>query len=98
MKPVVKNRWSDPAIGKNDVYVGRPGKWGNPFKIGRDGDRAEVMAKYRKWIVKQKKLLASIHELHGKNLVCWCWPKECHAEVLLELARKSAAETRKGTA
>jgi hypothetical protein len=34
------------------VYVGRPGKWGNPFVIGRDGSRDEVIAKYRAWIVR----------------------------------------------
>lgn len=35
------------------VYIGRPNKWGNPFVIGRDGSRAEVIAKYRAWIVTQ---------------------------------------------
>ena len=29
------------------VYIGRPSKWGNPFVIGRDGARADVIAKYR---------------------------------------------------
>jgi len=28
------------------VYVGRPSKWSNPFVIGRDGSRDEVIAKY----------------------------------------------------
>jgi len=32
------------------IYVGRPSKWGNPFVIGRDGSRDEVIAKYRAWI------------------------------------------------
>jgi hypothetical protein len=36
----------------SDVYVGRPSKWGNPFVIGRDGSREEVIAKYRAWIVR----------------------------------------------
>ena len=31
------------------VYIGRTGKWGNPFVIGRGGTRAEVIAKYRNW-------------------------------------------------
>ncbi|MDQ5843653.1 MAG: DUF4326 domain-containing protein [Thermoproteota archaeon] len=26
-----------------DVYIGRPSKWGNPFKIGKDGSREEVI-------------------------------------------------------
>ena len=33
-----------------DVYIGRPGPWGNPFEIGTDGTREEVIAKYEEWI------------------------------------------------
>jgi Domain of unknown function (DUF4326) len=67
------------------VYVGRPSKWGNPFVLGRDGSRDDVIAKYRAWIVRQPALMAALHELHGKDLV-WCSPERCHAEVLVELA------------
>jgi hypothetical protein len=71
------------------VYVGRPSKWGNPFAIGRDGTRDEVIAKYRAWIVRQPSLIAALHdELRGKNLVYWCAPQRCHAEVLIELANR----------
>jgi hypothetical protein len=70
----------------NRVYVGRPSKWGNPFVIGRDGARHEVIAKYRAWIVRQPALMAALGELRGKDLVCWCAPERCHAEVLIELA------------
>src|SRR6202049_172775 len=76
-----------PAIDR--VYVGRPSKWGNPFAIGRDGSRDQVIAKYRAWIVRQPALMAALHELRGKNLVCWCAPEGCHADVLIELATKS---------
>jgi hypothetical protein len=68
------------------VYVGRPSKWGNPFVIGRDGSRGEVIAKYRTWIVQQRALMSVLHELRGKDLVCWCAPERCHADVLTELA------------
>jgi hypothetical protein len=43
---------------------------GQPFVIGRDGSRDEVIAKYRAWIVQQPALMAALHELRGKNLVC----------------------------
>lgn len=36
----------------------------------------------------------SILELKGKDLVCWCAPKPCHADVLLELANADHSETR----
>ena len=69
-----------------DVYIGRPGKWGNPFVIGRDGDRQEVLRKYREWIVRQPDMLAALPELRGKTLGCWCKPEACHGDVLAELA------------
>ena len=70
------------------VYVGRPTKWGNPFVIGRDGMREAVIAKYRAWIARQPALMAALPELRGKDLVCWCAPERCHAEVLIELANR----------
>lgn len=34
-------------------------------------------------------ILASLNELRGKNLACWCRPgAPCHADVLLELANR----------
>ncbi len=68
------------------VYVGRPSKWGNPFVLGRDGSRSEVIAQYRVWVIEQPDLMASLDELRGRNLVCWCAPQACHADVLIELA------------
>jgi hypothetical protein len=47
-----------------------------------------VIAKYRAWIVRQPALLAVLHELRGKDLVCWCAPEGCYADVLLELANR----------
>jgi hypothetical protein len=55
---------------------------------GRDGSRAEVIAKYRAWIVQQPAIMAALPELLGKNLVCWCTSERCHAEVLIELASR----------
>lgn len=75
-----------PAPGR--VYIGRPGKWGNPFVIGRDGSRAEVIAKYRAWLASQPELLDALDELRGKDLVCWCAPQACHGDVLIELANR----------
>lgn len=68
-----------------DVYIGRPSKWGNPFEVGIDGTRSECIAKYREWIKKQPELMASLPELSGKVLGCWCKPSACHGDVLVEL-------------
>lgn len=72
-----------------DTYIGRPTKWGNPFTIGKDGTREEVIQKYREWIVTQPRLMASVHELKGKTIACWCAPQPCHGDVLAELAERS---------
>jgi hypothetical protein len=67
------------------VYVGRPSKWGNPFVLGRDGSRDEVIAKYRAWIVTQPALMSALQELRGNDLIC-CAPEACHADVLKHFA------------
>lgn len=72
-----------------DVYIGRGSKWGNPYKIGIDGTRSEVIEKYREYILNNKELLDDLHELKGKILGCWCYPKRCHGEVLIELIEQS---------
>lgn len=74
------------GCGPGHVYIGRPSKWGNPFVIGRDGNRDEVVAKYRAWIQTQPELLAAVGELRGKTLVCFCHPRLCHGGVLADLA------------
>lgn len=72
------------------VYVGRPTKWGNPYEIGKDGTREEVIQKYRAFVEELRHtsdlFIADLQELKGKDLVCYCVPKACHAEILLELA------------
>lgn len=65
-----------------DIYIGRPSKWGNPFKSGRDGTREEVIEKYAEYLSQNEYLLSCLHELKGKTLGCWCAPKACHGDVL----------------
>lgn len=69
-----------------DVYIGRPSKWGNPYIIGRDGNRREVLKKYRSFLESSDALQADLHELRGKTLGCWCSPAPCHGDILMELA------------
>lgn len=69
------------------VYIGRPSKWGNPFVIGRDGDRLEVISQYRQFLWRNDRLLADLHELVGRKLVCHCAPMPCHGDVLWKAAK-----------
>ncbi|MFD5234315.1 DUF4326 domain-containing protein [Streptomyces qaidamensis] len=90
-------RQGDPAFA-DVVYVGRPmfqGGWrlhghvlANPFKVGKHGDAAAVIEKYRAWLAERPKLVArELPKLRGRRLGCWCGPEQpCHARVLAELA------------
>lgn len=78
-----------------DIYIGRPTKWGNPYSHKPSGTlasyvvatRDEAIDAYRKWITEGegKHLLNDLHELKDKTLGCWCKPKSCHGDVLIEL-------------
>ena len=70
-----------------DVYIGRPSPFGNPFVIGRDGDRTAVILRYRTWLLAQPALVERVRrELAGKVLGCWCAPLPCHGDVLVDVA------------
>ena len=71
-----------------DVYIGRGSKWGNPFKIGVDGDRKTVINLYREWIIHQP-VFNDIKELRGKTLGCFCHPLPCHGDVLVEFLERN---------
>jgi Domain of unknown function (DUF4326) len=77
--------WRLPA---HAVSVTRPGRWGNPFAIGKDRDRAHVLRLFetyaRERLAQEPSWLAP---LRGKDLACWCHEGEaCHAAILLQLA------------
>ena len=81
-----------------DVYIGRYNtnvkggldpKWGNPFVIGKDGDRGQVIEKYEKWLLSKPLLVEKAKsELKGKVLGCWCSPQNCHGDVLARIANE----------
>lgn len=81
-----------------DVYIGRGSKWGNPFRIGIDGTRDEVIDLYEQWLLDQPHLIAALGELTGKTLGCWCAPHDCHGEVLAPLAARVPVLSPWGTA
>ena len=70
----------------NSVYIGRGSAWGNRYKIGVHGDRAEVIRKYREYA--EAVILEYpdwLEPLNGNDLVCFCAPLACHGDVLLEM-------------
>jgi hypothetical protein len=66
-----------------DIYIGRPGKWGNPFPIGLD-TRETVLAKFEAFLLSRPDLLEQLSELEGKTLGCWCKPEACHGDILVK--------------
>lgn len=72
---------------KCDVYIGRGSSFGNPFRIGDDGDRVQVLAKYRTYFNRRltdPKFRDRILSLKDKVLGCWCKPLLCHGDVIIE--------------
>jgi hypothetical protein len=83
-----------PIIPPGAVYIGRANrryrlrasKWANPFAIKREADREAAIDAYERWLRLQPHLRGALHELSGRDLVCWCAPLPCHGDVLLRLA------------
>ena len=69
----------------NGTLVDRRTKWGNPFEIGKDGNRRQVIEKFRQSITPEFEQEIKT-ELCGKDLLCHCKPKACHGDVLFEIA------------
>lgn len=77
-----------------DIYIGRAkninliNKFGNPFIIGKDGNRDEVIEKYRVYLINQIKIgnitKSELKNMYGKKLGCFCKPLKCHGDILKE--------------
>ena len=69
-----------------DVVVDRSSPFGNPFRIGRDGTRAQVVDKFREYfldrISRDNSFREQVQELRGKVLGCSCRPEICHGDVI----------------
>lgn len=76
-----------------DVYIGRPSIFGNPFTIGKDGNREEVIIKYKLYfdyeMIKDPSWRKKVLELKGKILGCWCKPLPCHGDVIVEYLERN---------
>lgn len=92
MITVINRKTTSPPTGEV-IDIGRPHLLRNTYYIGKDGTRAEVIAKHRidLWksikandeIAQELKRLAKRH-LDGWNIIlsCYCKPKPCHGDVI----------------
>jgi hypothetical protein len=90
-----KKGWRKP---EGAVVVARPSRWGNPFQIGADGNRAECVAQFRAALLNGRLSFSADdvrRELAGRHLACWC-PTDgpCHGDVLLAVANGAGAGDR----
>jgi Domain of unknown function (DUF4326) len=70
------------------VYIGRPGIYGNPHKMHSEADRASVIEQFRTYLRDRCDgdpiFREAILRLKGKTLRCWCAPKACHGDVIVQ--------------
>ena len=69
----------------DELYVGRPTKWGNPYKLC-NFSRDEAINKYNRYL-DHSGLHEQLHELDGLKLFCHCAPKPCHADILIKRSK-----------
>lgn len=87
--PKVHNKYHKTA-GSEAVYIGRGSPYGNPFVIGKHGDRNAVCDQFDVMLLGNPQLLEKVKtELEGKDLVCFCAPKRCHGDTLLRIANET---------
>lgn len=84
-KPKVYNRYGYVPPGAR--YIGRGSIAGNPFVIGKDGNRAEVCDKYEAYVEADPALKERLIEFcRGRDLVCYCAPRQCHGDYLVRIS------------
>ena len=95
---VIRARVVNINLGKEfDVYIGRGSMFGNKYRITTTCTRRKSIEKYEVWFYKRlrdPKFKRAVLKLRGKRLGCFCWPKPCHGNVIVEylnLRRKAVA-------
>lgn len=69
------------------VYVGRPSRWGNPFRVTAAQPREVAIRRFRERLRERPDLVERARrELRGKVLGCFCAPEPCHGDVLAAVA------------
>lgn len=83
------------ANARCDVYIGRGSPFGNPYALGVDGDRQEVIRLFRIHFYEKLKrdplFRSQVETLRGKKLGCHCYPVGCHGAVILEYLAQTSA-------
>jgi len=87
MRTTVLNHYTSGHL-TGAISIMRPSKWGSPFELGLDGDRVEILHKYKEWLGQQpESFFTDVRsELQGRTLSCCCAPLQCHGDFLAAIA------------
>lgn len=82
--------WND--RGPNAVLIDRTTPFGNPFRVPQDGDRAQVIAKFKDYFHRRLQedpvFWRQVQGLIGRELACHCKPMDCHGDVIVEYLKR----------
>ena len=94
-EPGLRDKLAHAPVLDNTVLVDSRTRWANPFWIGDDDSRQQVIARYRTDLWQRIRTgavtLEELAELHGGRLACWCDPQPCHGHVLARAAAWAAS-------
>lgn len=77
-------------------YIGRGSLFGNPYKIGRDGNRKEVIKKYEIWARNSQNIKIMIGRLPENAILgCFCKPLKCHGDIIIQIWKEIHNENSK---
>ena len=71
-----------------DILIDRTTFLGNPYIIGKDGDRTEVINKFKTYFYNRlcegTAFRRAVERHRGKRLGCHCKPRPCHGDIIVE--------------
>ena len=70
---------------KNVTYGVSESKWHNPNLVTSEMTLDENLNLYEERVRNTPELWDLLEELEDKDLLCWCSPKRCHADILIKL-------------
>ncbi len=86
-KKRIYNADIDDTIPPDAVLIDKTTPWGNPYRVGPDGNFEQVKKLYIDYLLANPALVEDIKlNLKNKDLVCHCRPSPCHAEILILIA------------
>lgn len=82
---------ADRAKRRGVIYCGRPSTLGNPHELKSEADRTQVLEQYREWLLamiaeNDDPVMDALKELTEDSVLgCWCKPKACHCDIIVEV-------------